>query len=258
MTATWSPQLVEELLFRQYIKGEDVSMLLPPPPALAVDQYMEKYEQSTKMMSSYVRNGLTATLTSQNVNTASRIYGATPVKGHASFSRAANAPLTATDSSVDPRAQLKCTPSAKELPSSVLDSPVPAAANAAARQANASPSAYVRRNRVEWPSSVPSNASLKSSSRSKVAHLTAKRVAAQETVDPDLVFAQNPGELPLHAIFASFPKALDSLAAIRGASGDWRNDTFNTEEESQYKRDLGFVHLGPSQCLLSRSNLLHK
>ncbi|RNF06975.1 putative chromosomal passenger protein [Trypanosoma conorhini] len=258
MPAAWSSQLVEELLFRQYIKGEDVSTLLPPPPTLAADQYMEKYEQSTKMLSSYVRNGPAATLSSQNVNTASRIYGATPVKGQTSFSRAANAAPAAAGPAADPRTQVNRTPNGKERPSPVVDSPIPAPPNAATRQGNAPAPAQARKNRVEWPASVPTNASLKSSSRSKVAHLTARRVAAQETVDPDLIFAQNPGELPLHAIFAKFPKALDTLAAIRGASGDWRNDTFSTEEENQYKRDLGFVHVGPSQCAFSRSNLLHK
>ncbi|ESL09603.1 hypothetical protein TRSC58_02674 [Trypanosoma rangeli SC58] len=258
MTAAWSPQLVEELLFRQYIKGEDVSMLLPPPPALEPDQYMDKYEQSTKVLSSYVRNGPAAALSSQNVNTASRIYGATPVKGHTSFSRFANAPSAAAVPAVDPKAQVNRTPNGKELSSAVVDSPIPTAPNALARQGKVPTPAQVRKNRVEWPSSVPTNASLKSSSRSKVAHLTAKRVAAQETVDPDLIFAQNSGELPLHAIFAKFPKALDTLAAIRGASGDWRNDTFTTEEENQYKRELGFVHVGPSQCTFSGSNLLQK
>ncbi|KEG15477.1 putative chromosomal passenger protein [Trypanosoma grayi] len=258
MSAAWSSQLVEELLFRQYIKGEDVSMLLPPPPTLSVDLYMEKYDQCTKMLSSYVRNGPNAALTSQNVNTASKLYGATPVKGQNSFSRTANQPQTAVLAAADTRAQVCRTPNGKDMSSAAVDSPIPVAPNTAARQGSVSPFAQLRKNRTEWPSSVPTNASLKSTSRSKVAHLTAKRVAAQECVDPDLIFAQNPEELPLHAIFAKYPKALESLAAVRGGSGDWRNDTFTVEEENQYKRELGFVHVGPSQCVYGRSKLFHK
>ncbi|KAH9579942.1 hypothetical protein LSM04_004641 [Trypanosoma melophagium] len=257
MSTVWSSQLVEELLFRQYIKGEDVSMLLPPPPTLSADQYLERYDQCTKVLSSYVRNGPTAALSSQNVNTASRIYGATPVKGQSLYSRSLNQ-SSQNAAAVEPKLQGCRTPNGKDINSSAVDSPAPAVPNTTTRQGNSSPVAHLRRNKIEWPSSVPTNASLKSTSRSKVAHLTTKRVAAQEGVDPDLVFAQNPEELPLHLIFANYPKALESLAAVRGGSGDWRNDTFTVEEENQYKRDLGFVHVGPSQCSYGRAMLFQK
>ncbi|ORC90705.1 putative chromosomal passenger protein [Trypanosoma theileri] len=260
MSAVWSSQLVEELLFRQYIKGEDVSMLLPPPPTLSADQYLENYDQCTKVLSSYVRNGPTAALSSQNVNTVSRLYGATPIKGQSSFSRTINqsSQNAAVAAAAEPKLQTCRTPNGKDINASAVDSPAPVVPNATTRTVNSSPVAHLRRNKIEWPTSVPTNASLKSSSRSKVAHLTAKRVAAQEGVDPDLVFAQNPEELPLHLIFANYPKALESLSAVRGGSGDWRNDTFTVEEENLYKRELGFVHVGPSQCAYGRAMLFQK
>lgn len=259
MNTRWSSQLVEELLFRQYIKGEDVSMLIPPPPALLADTFVEKYDQSTKMLFSYVRNGPTAALASQNVNTVSRLNGATPVKGQQSFSSAPNASQSTTVTAADLKSQACYSPAGKEAAATTAEPHVLAAlSNTSTQRGNFSPSIQVRRTKVEWPLSVPTNASLKSSSRSKVAHLTTKRVAAQENVDPDLIFAQNNGGLPLHIIFANYPKALECLSSVRSASGDWRNDTFTAEEEAQYKEELGFVHLGPSQCVHNRSNILHK
>ncbi|EPY35688.1 chromosomal passenger protein [Strigomonas culicis] len=113
---------------------------------------------------------------------------------------------------------------------------------------SASPIVQRKKQKVEWPSDVPINNALKTNSRSKVAHLTAARVAAQEGVDPDLIFTQNSGELPLHRIFAAFPKALRAIQATRNASGDWRADTFTEEEEQLYKKELKYTTLGPSQC----------
>nr|CCC91174.1 conserved hypothetical protein [Trypanosoma congolense IL3000] len=262
MSNTWSPKLVEELLFRQYIKGEDVSMLLPPPPSASVDQYMNDYEQSTKILFSYVRNGPTNALASQSVNNPRGCAG-TPLKGHPSTQRAGNqgqgACAASSASTGDTKGQFLRSPKGPD------NSPTTPAAphshtgwdNVAPHEAMGPPDLATKK-RVVWPSHVPTDASLKSQSRSKVAHLTARRVAAQETVDPDLIFMQNPEELPLHAIFAKYPKALDSLVALRGASGDWREDTFTSDEEKTYKRELGFVHIGPSQCAHSQSNVLQK
>lgn len=115
-----------------------------------------------------------------------------------------------------------------------------------------SPKGFSKRSRIEWPSDVPTNAMLKSKSRSAVAHLTTDRVRAQQTFDPDLIFAQPTSELPLTQIFAEHPKALKSISAIRGLSGDWNDDTFSLEEEMEYKAGAGYQILGPSQCSLRR------
>lgn len=242
-TATWTPRTVEELLFRQYIQDEDVSRLLPPPPKVSSENFLEKYDQATKILFSYVRNGPVSALASQNVNTAagSKYGGSAAVKAFVGRTPATK-PLpppepakafSRTATPTPPPPTSTAAPSAMSPPKSGADSP----------------QAYrLKRQRVEWPLSVPTNQMLKSNSRSKVAHLTAKRVAAQQGVDPDLIFMQNSGDLPLDTIFAPFPKALRSVAAVRNASGDWRADAFTVEEEDAYKNDLGYTTRGPSQC----------
>ncbi|KAL7696592.1 chromosomal passenger protein [Lotmaria passim] len=242
-TATWTPRTVEELLFHQYIQDEDVSRLLPPPPKVSSENFLEKYDQATKILFSYVRNGPVSALASQNVNTAagSKYGGSAAVKAFVGRTPATK-PLpppepakafSRTATPTPPPPTSTAAPSAMSPPKSGADSP----------------QAYrLKRQRVEWPLSVPTNQMLKSNSRSKVAHLTAKRVAAQQGVDPDLIFMQNSGDLPLDAIFAPFPKALRSVAAVRNASGDWRADAFTVEEEDAYKNDLGYTTRGPSQC----------
>jgi hypothetical protein len=250
-TAAWTPKTVEDLLFRQYIQDEDVTRVLPPPPKVSSENFLDKYDQATKILFSYVRNGPVSALASQNVNTAAGKYGgATPVKPFVGRtpatkpvppepSKAFSRTVTPTPTPPTPPPQPQAQP---PQPSSVSPSAPP--------QSSADlPQAYrVKRPRVEWPLNVPTNQMLKSNSRSKVAHLTAKRVAAQQGVDPDLIFMQNSGDLPLNAIFAPFPKALRSVAAVRNASGDWRADAFTAEEESAYKSDLGYTTCGPSQC----------
>lgn len=236
----WTPDLVEELMFRQFIKNEDISRLLPPPPGVSQENYLERYEQATKILFTYVRNGPIAALSSQNVNTASNrpFFSPTPSKAGL-IGRTPNV-KTAADA---PRAPQPRTPTPKlsRAPSVTV-------------KGTASPAMPQRakRAKVEWPADVPTNNALKSNSRSKVAHLTARRVAAQGGVDPDLIFSQNPGDLPLHVIFEGFPKALKSISATRNASGDWRTDTFAPEEEQLYKRELSFKYVGPSQCMYGR------
>lgn len=244
-TAAWTPKTVEDLLFRQFIQDEDVTRLLPPPPKVSSENFLDKYDQATKILFSYVRNGPVSALASQNVNTAAGKYGGvTPMKAFVgrtpatkpvpseptkNFSRTAS-PVPTQSQTPPPAPPTSTTPPPSK---STMDSP----------------QAYrVKRQRVEWPLNVPTNQMLKSNSRSKVAHLTAKRVAAQQGVDPDLIFMQNSGDLPLNAIFAPFPKALRSVAAVRNASGDWRADAFTVEEEDAYKSDLGYTTCGPSQC----------
>lgn len=224
----WTPDLVEELLFRQFIKNEDVAGMLPPAPQVSDENYLERFDKATRVLFSYVRNGPVASLASQNVNTiASKHYNVTPSKPFLARTPAGAKPPP------DPRQARTPTPKMSRAPS-------------ATKSGATSP--QWKRVRIDWPSNVPTNNALKSNSRSKVAPLTAKRVAAQENIDPDLIFAQNPGDLPLNAIFAQYPKSLKSIAAMRNATGDWRTDTFNTEEELLYKRELGFQYVGPSQC----------
>ncbi|KPA83496.1 chromosomal passenger protein putative (CPC1) [Leptomonas pyrrhocoris] len=246
-TATWTPKTVEDLLFRQYIQEEDVTRQLPPPPKVSNENFLEKYDQATRILFSYVRNGPVSALASQNVNTAAGKYGgATPMKAFVG--------RTPATKPVPPEPSKAFSRTATPTPTPPTPPPQPSQPTSTASAAPPkgtmeSPQAYrVKRQRVEWPLNVPTNQMLKSNSRSKVAHLTAKRVAAQQGVDPDLIFMQNSGDLPLHTIFAPFPKALRSVAAVRNASGDWRADAFTVEEEDAYKSDLGYTTFGPSQC----------
>lgn len=273
----WSPQLVEDLLFRRFIRREEVRPP-PPPPAPSCNGPTENYDRSTKMLFHYVRNGPLAALAAQNVNT-SHIGGKAssvspsastpatskarsyhhhiPLGGAAATSATAGRPPS---SAIDPsssgttrpltsRANTPVHKTTATASSSRAPSPSPKPSTSAAGGLTPPPPAQ-KRARIEWPSGVPSNKSLCSSSRSKVQHLTAARVAAQENVDPDLIFQQNSGELPLHEIFAAFPNSLKAIKAVRNASGDWRQDTFTPEEEGLYKKELGYRYIGPSQCAM--------
>lgn len=286
---TWSPALVEELL--REVKQGEVGRRMPPVPQVNVNAYLAAYEATAKQMTLYVRNGLVAapfgahnpnvvltphnkpnTLLSHSV-AAALSAPSTPLKGDL----ASKASKTPTAKSVADAVKLARTPKAAPQPVAVPalvpsqpppvvsspQLPVPAANSLAGaapllpkreRVAAESLTPKGKKCRVEWPSDIPTNTSLKSKSRSQVAHLTAMRVAAQQCFDPDLIFQQPPGELPLHIIFADFPKALKSLSAIRGSSGDWRDDCFTLEEETAYKKDSGVTHYGPSQCMTLGDN----
>ena len=82
-----------------------------------------------------------------------------------------------------------------------------------------------KRVRVEWPADLATNAMLKGKSKSQVAEITTQRLQRQQSCDPDLIFRQLNTEFPLSAVFTQFPKAIRVIAAIRGASGDWHDDT---------------------------------
>ncbi|EPY30653.1 chromosomal passenger protein [Angomonas deanei] len=234
-TQVWTPQLVEELMFREFIKKEDVSSLLPPAPSCETASYVDRYEQTTKILYAYIRNGPLTALTSQNVNSslANKHYNFTPSK--------------ATSRAVPPktvevqRTQRTPTPKPPSRTASLHKNDTPQSSQPYPRN---------KRQRVEWPSDVPQNDKLKSNSRSKVAPFTAIRCAAQEGVDPDFLFVQNPGELPLERIFSSYKNALRSVQSVRNASGNWTEDTFSTYEENLYKTEMGYDKngLGPSQC----------
>lgn len=241
-------------MFRQFIKKEDISHVLPPPPPRPAATSVENYDRSTKMLFNYVRNGPMSALAAQNVNTAAPpskpgglAVGVSPPKSRppphvaaeATSARYAPAPAAAAAPGGHVRSQTPTQKSSSRLPS-------PSRKNSASPV----PSQAAKRAKIEWPAHVPTNKALYSTSRSKVQHLTAQRVAAQESVDPDLIFHQNVGDLPLAQIFASCPSALKSVADSRNASGDWRHDTFTREEEAQYKSELGYKYIGPSQSLL--------
>lgn len=260
----WSPPLVEELLFRRYIKKEDVTSFLPESPLPgtggATGSLTDSYDRSAKMLFHYIRNGPLAALAPQNVNTANSIprgkvagssnhlspaVGEVKRKGTLSSARPPS-PLPSSDGlSYRP---VQKTAVRVPSPGAVLSSSPSAVAAAAAAPLPSPKPAPSKKIRIEWPPGVPSNHSLHSSRRSNVQHLTAQRIAAQENIDPDLIFKQNPGDLPLHQIFAQFPTALATISENRNASGDWCHDTFSQEEEEQYKRDGAYYYKGPSQC----------
>lgn len=231
----WTPDVVEELLFRQYIKNENISSVLPPEPQLPDDNYQSRYEDATKLLFAYVRSGPATALALQNVNTAGALGGksglaaTTPAKVLSARGPGPRAPgetpkYPAHARSPTPKGALTSNTIQKSAPSP--------------RQPSA------KRQRVEWPSDVPVNAALKN----KAANLTSARVMAQSDVDPDLIFQQNAGDLPLETIFANYKNALKSVSAVRNASGNWTTDTFSASEEILYKEESGFRHVGPSQC----------
>ena len=278
--STWSPQLVENLLFRQYMKGEDVSGSIPPTPQpTEISDFMAQYEASAKMMLAFVKHvpGSALAPTSSNVIAAasSKPIGSQPAQRAAG---AANtAPSTPVPKTPVNKQQGGSNVDVKSMQAAALVNAVNAVAAAAAGangalpprtpkaksdspapkrerpngevSANSTPKNKAKKTRVEWPLTVPTNAQLKADKRSAVAHLTTARVKAQDGVDPDLLFAQPLGEFPLQSVFFKYPEAMKSIAAARGLSGDWRNDTFTIEEEDLYKREMVFAHRGPSQCV---------
>lgn len=261
----WSPSLVEDLLFRRYIKKEDITTLLPQSPfpvaGSVTGSLTESYDRSAKMLFHYVRNGPLAALSPQNVNTANSTprtkYGGTTYhvplsvgdtkrKGTLSAARPPS-PLPPSDGlqhrQVQKTAVCLPSPAAELIAAATVAAPLSAAKGMPAKKI-----------RIEWPAEVPSNHSLCSSSRSKVQDLTKRRITAQENIDPDLIFKQNPGDLPLHEIFSAFPTAIAAINESRNASGDWRHDTFTHEEEEQYKKDCAYFYKGPSQCCASAAD----
>lgn len=228
-TSEWTPQLVEDLLFRQFMKGEDVSSMLPPTPH-RVDQTVV-FDDTIKAVFKYTQ---TAPVQS-NGPLQQKVNAGTPHKGASMQPPTPRTPLgakkqqTAGGQSKTPKADDKTRATDRE------EMPMPSAKKN-------------RRERAPWPAHAPLDSQLKSQSRSAVQPLTEKRVRAQETVDPDLIFQQNEGDFPLQTIFAAYPDALRKIRGMRGLSGDWRTDTFTAAEEAAYKKDMGFALQGPSQA----------
>lgn len=137
---------------------------------------------------------------------------------------------------------------------------VPGAAPALVRQTDCVASCKIlAHTKVQFPPHIPSNSQLMArpdpndpkKSLCPSATLMMQRIAAQQHVDADLIFAQPRDEFPLSRIFAAYPDALKVIANARGESGDWRSDTFSRDEEAKYKRDMGYAAIGPYQA---RSN----
>lgn len=270
----WTPQLVENLLVREFIKGERIDADLPPAPAApsAAHGFYVDSSDSMRFLSKYVRLGpsaVTAVQPSQSQNQfGSASKPSTPHKTnhHGAFApssqqnqnpsrtpkanAAGAAPAAAPAGALPPR-----TPKAKEMPPPTTPNPN-TPTNAARTGAHIGPpgsnvDALARKKpRFEWPRNIPTNAMLRTDKPKDVRAQRELRIVAQAGVDFDLVFRQQPGAMPMEQIFQAFPKAVAKLKAERGFSGDWRNDTFTAEEESQYKRDIGIIprFAGPSQA----------
>lgn len=279
---------MEDLLFRRFMKGEDITASMPPTPHCDVNSYLRLFDQASKAMNHYVRNGppvvpLSAHHPNIAASSAPKSAPMTPVKSQPQYappppmsngsSQPPKTPLAKAGSAPDKAAVVPKTPKSSNINSATImrDAVPPPVAQQqlGSMPPPPSPSSFLakrdrleggtpkggKRNRIEWPAEVPTNVMLKSKSRSAVAHLTSERVRAQQCFDPDLVFQQPKGELPLHTIFANFPKALKAIAAIRGSSGDWHDDAFTLEEEVAYKKDVGVVYVGPSQCTYGAAGL---
>jgi hypothetical protein len=282
----WSPTLVEDLLFRRFMKGEDITDSIPPTPQCDINAYTTLFDQASRSMQQYVRNGPPVVpLSTHNTNIPALAMKTVPaMKSVAPVTFAPPPPLTTVTQVAAPKTPMAKSVNVAQTALSLVQQRTPKAGNASNMRENVpppptqlmsssvapppSPSAILAKRerleaatpkgkkvRIEWPTDVPTNVMLKSKSRSAVAHLTTARTKAQQCFDPDLVFQQPKGELPLHTIFANFPKALKAIAAIRGSSGDWREDTFTQEEESAYKQEVGILHVGPSQCVFGSTSL---
>eukprot|EP00658_Telonema_sp_P-2_P027114 TRINITY_DN21011_c0_g1_i1.p1 TRINITY_DN21011_c0_g1~~TRINITY_DN21011_c0_g1_i1.p1 ORF type:complete len:248 (+),score=66.90 TRINITY_DN21011_c0_g1_i1:82-825(+) len=100
---------------------------------------------------------------------------------------------------------------------------------------------------TNFPSNIPNNTAMSTGKRRPHDDLVRARIQAQDSIDPDLIFAQPRDDFPLEHIFRGYPKVLAKMAETRGMSGDWIADTFTLEEERKYKEDMGYTAVGLSQ-----------
>lgn len=293
----WTPKLVEDLLFRQFCKGEDVSSLLPVIPPAATPfaaansvngqsasavPFLE-LDDALRALIRFSQNGPSvaggtggAPLSQRTAMNAPGTPGKGPTTGSAVGSvLLGGAANTGAATTTTPRTPISKPPlgtakvnTAAAAPVAVLPAPSPGAASGAVKReplgavkatspsvmtaaASSSDASRKRtRERLEWPATVPYDSALVSKSRSAVQHLTERRIAAQDGVDPDAIFRQPVEEFPIGPIFSkNHPDAVQELLTrTRGLSGDWRQDTFSLAEETLYKQSLGFTVVGPSQC----------
>jgi hypothetical protein len=317
----WTPQLVDELLFRQFMKGEDVTALVPPPPTapsgpLALPDSIRALQRYVMGGGSTAAGGPAAIAAAQRA-AATGATGNAPGTPHragtpvASSSAAAAAgggartpvnarrpnqpgPAAAGAHGGAPRTPTAAESKSRPLPDVENTPPVshnqqqpaygtaatagakrpltdstPSSATNAGSGANAGvnpPSsprtattvntnnnskAHARpaeNRRVAWPTDAPQDAQLKGTSRSALQPVTQARLRAQERVDPDWIFAQPLQDFPVAEIFGTYPDAAKLIKALRGISGDWRQDTFTEVEELSYKESMGYSPGAPSQA----------
>jgi hypothetical protein len=240
-TQVWSAPRVEELLFRQFMKNDDVSQDVPALPAKPAHGLYANPNDSVAALIKFAQT--TPAAGAMNLSQKQNLAGGTPMKP----------PMTPTASTPTPRTPKPLnaskanavaggpkTPTAKRDRDDVMAAPKTPSSKQAA--------AGAKRERIEWPAGVPKDSALKSNSRSAVQHLTERRIREQEGIDPDLIFAQEKGDFPLMKVFTAHPKALKKIHQVRGLSGDWSTDTFSVAEEAAYKASMHFTVTGASQA----------
>lgn len=310
----WTPQVVQDLITRQFLRNEDVSSIIPPlipGGAVSVDgapnnnnnkilsstinnnnnyacMKLPDWDPSIRALQKYCENGPSvptnsafgagATAANKNMmangtpskNRPPLAYNGSNTNQQQSQQQQPNfnngAPGTPRVNAQTKQQQQQAgnnnrsrTPGGgtpRNESEARADASAPLPNNAASASATVD---YTKRRLYNWPISVPTDNMLKGTSRSQLQPQTEKRIAAQAEVDPDLIFRQETmTEFPLAQIFAKFPSALKVISQNRGLSGDWRNDTFSAEEEAQYKADMGFTVMGPSQAVqLQHQHLLY-
>ena len=235
--AKWTVEAVEELLFIQCNKGEDVTPLLPP--SVAVPQVQLEFTENYKSFVKFAKSG-PAVLTSHNPNSARQPM--TPVK-QACNANAAGSPTPTNVATPKSKPPIPKTPKRPQEGTVTPPAKQPRTENTDEPTHSATPGKTAK-----WPAGIPTDAQIKACERREAIAKGEKRVIAQSQVDPDLIFVQPRGEFPLRQMFAKYPKQLTKIDAARGMSGDWQNDNFTAEEEAQYKRDMHFNVVGPTQC----------
>lgn len=269
MTATWTPEVVEDLLFRQFMKGEDVSAFLPRTPETSATSGFFCDSEALSMACKYVDGGTALAVATNVVNTGK--FGVEAMKVASNVPSALGTPSkkssTPTPTPKTPTAKQPASKAATQLPPRTPKAgaaapciapeiqkqeqprsatPTPTNANGVKRERSDARTPTGKKVRIEWPAAVPGNDALKVKDPRTVSHLTTARIAAQDGVDPDLIFSQPIGDFPLEQIFHKYPQAVQKLGN-RGMSGNWTADTFTADEECRYKREMHFVHTGPSQ-----------
>jgi hypothetical protein len=316
----WTPQLVDELLFRQFMKGEDVTALVPPPPTapsgpLALPDSIRALQRYVMGGGSTAAGGPAAIAAAQRAAATGATGNApgtphragTPVASSSAAAAAGGArtPVnarrpnqpgpaaaahggaprtpTAAESKSRPLPDVENTPPVSHNQQQQQQSAYGTAAVAGAKRpltdstpssatnagsganagvnppssprtattVNTNSKAHARpaeSRRVAWPTDAPQDAQLKGTSRSALQPVTQARLRAQERVDPDWIFAQPLQDFPVAEIFGTYPDAAKLIKALRGISGDWRQDTFTEVEELSYKESMGYSPGAPSQA----------
>lgn len=259
-TNSWTPATVEDLIFRQFLKGEDVSS--GTPRAVEI-QKLPEHDASLRSLFKYCDSNSNNAMNIVGSNTNGATNNKTPANNGQQQQRSNSRPPQQQNGvAVPPNSANNNQNRNKSMPRTPRTNNnntkngdgMPAPTNPTSSNANNNNSSSstqnndTRRRRFDWPVSIPNDTQLKGTSRSQLQPYTERRIAAQADVDPDVIFRQEVCEFPLTQIFQKYPGALKLITQARGLSGDWRNDTFTTEEEADYKAQMGFTVIGPSQA----------